>query len=136
MRVIFRFSKHKAKYFPLLTYNNIMAEKKTNREIKERVLLVCNHLGISANKLSQDSGMSREYIRLMKDFANADFLRYIYRTYPQIDLVWLITGEGEMIKKNEETGNVSLLIKMLNDEREKVKKLEAEIAKLKEEFNK
>ena len=41
-----------------------------------------------------------------------------------------------MIKKNEETGNVSLLIKMLNDEREKVKKLEAEIAKLKEELNK
>lgn len=113
-----------------------MDEKKNNSAIKERCLLVCNYLGISASKLSQDSGMNREYIRLMKDFANADFLRYIHRTYPDIDIVWLITGEGEMIKKNEETGNVSLLIKMLNDEREKVKKLEAEIAKLKEEFNK
>lgn len=76
-----------------------MAEKKINYEIRERVLQVCRYLDVSPNKLSQDSGMSREYIRLMKDYANADFLRYIFRTYPDIDIVWLITGEGEMIKR-------------------------------------
>lgn len=76
-----------------------MAEKIINYEIRERVLQVCRYLSVSPNKLSQDSGMSREYIRLMKDYANADFLRYIFRTYPQINLVWLITGEGEMIKR-------------------------------------
>lgn len=77
-----------------------MIDNKTNSTIKDRCLLLCNYLGISASKLSQDSGMNREYIRLMKDFANADFLRYIHRTYSQIDIVWLITGDGEMIKKN------------------------------------
>lgn len=130
------YPKPKTVYISQLTKYNIMAENKTNSAIKERCLLVCSYLGISASKLSQDSGMNREYIRLMKDFANADFLRYIHRTYPQIDLVWLITGEGEMIKTCEETGNISLLIKMLNEEREKVKKLEAEITQLKEELNK
>ncbi|MCF2592835.1 hypothetical protein I6E11_03260 [Bacteroides caecigallinarum] len=104
-----------------------MAEKKTNSAIKERCLLVCNYLGISASKLSQDSGMNREYIRLMKDFANADFLRYIHRTYPDIDIVWLITGEGEMIKRQSNLINTDDYITIPKEAWDIIKKQEADL---------
>lgn len=114
-----------------------MKTKKVNTELKERMLQICSELGISANKLSEESGMSREYIRQMKEYVKPDLLRYIYRTYPQINLIWLITGYGN-IRNSEGIDDVSLLIKMLNEEREKnnvllqkISELESELAKIK-----
>lgn len=112
-----------------------MRTKKVNTELKERMLKICSELGISPNKLSEESGMSREYIRQMKEYIAADLLRYISRNYPSINLVWLITGDGDM-KNESSTQDVSLLIKMLNEEREKNQALQNQIneleAKLKE----
>ena len=59
-----------------------MRSKKVNTELKARMLQICSELGVSPNKLSEDSGMSREYIRQMKEYVAADLLRYIHRTYP------------------------------------------------------
>lgn len=105
-------------------------------ELKERMLLICTELGLSANKLSEDSGMSREYIRQMKDYISPEMLRYISRTYPHINLMWLITGDGNMLVNKTNDEDVSLLIKMLNEEREKNKNLTNKIAQLEAELNK
>lgn len=112
-----------------------MGNNKTNSELKERMLQICAELGLSANKLSEDSGMSREYIRQMKDYISPEMLRYISRTYPHINLIWLITGDGDIINKaNSE--EVSLLIRMLNEEREKNKYLSDKVSQLEEELKK
>lgn len=112
-----------------------MGNKKTNSELKERMLQICAELGLSANKLSEDSGMSREYIRQMKDYISPEMLRYISRTYPHINLIWLITGDGDIVNKaNGE--DVSLLIRMLNEEREKNKYLSDKVSQLEEELKK
>lgn len=135
MRDIYRISKFCCDKYIALTYYNVMRTKKVNTELKERMLKICSELGISPNKLSEESGMSREYIRQMKEYIAADLLRYISRNYPSINLVWLITGDGEM-KNESSTQDVSLLIKMLNEEREKNQALQNQIneleAKLKE----
>ena len=135
MRDIYRISKFYCGKYIALTYYNVMRTKKVNTELKERMLKICSELGISPNKLSEESGMSREYIRQMKEYIAADLLRYISRNYPSINLVWLITGDGEM-KNESSTQDVSLLIKMLNEEREKNQALQNQIneleAKLKE----
>lgn len=135
MRDIFRISKFYCGKYIALTYCNVMRTKKVNTELKERMLKICSELGISPNKLSEESGMSREYIRQMKEYIAADLLRYISRNYPSINLVWLITGDGEM-KNESSTQDMSLLIKMLNEEREKNQALQNQIneleAKLKE----
>lgn len=135
MRNIYRISKFYYGKYIALTYYNVMRTKKVNTELKERMLKICSELGISPNKLSEESGMSREYIRQMKEYIAADLLRYISRNYPSINLVWLITGDGEM-KNESSTQDVSLLIKMLNEEREKNQALQNQIneleAKLKE----
>ena len=94
------------------------------------MLKICSELGISPNKLSEESGMSREYIRQMKEYIAADLLRYISRNHPSINLVWLITGDGDM-KNESSTQEVSLLIKMLNEEREKNQTLQNQINELK-----
>lgn len=133
MRDIYRISKKLCVKYNALTFYNIMRSKKVNTELKARMLQICSELGVSPNKLSEDSGMSREYIRQMKEYVAADLLRYIHRTYPHINLIWLLTGEGEM--KNESSPeDLSLLIKMLNEEREKNKALQEKIQKLEEEL--
>jgi hypothetical protein len=112
-----------------------MGTKKVNTELKERMLQICSELGISPNKLSEESGMSREYIRQMKEYISADLLRYISRNYPTINLVWLITGDGDM-KNEAPTQDVSLLIKMLNEEREQNQILQNRIIELETELKK
>lgn len=112
-----------------------MGNNKTNSELKERMLQICAELGLSANKLSEDSGMSREYIRQMKDYISPEMLRYISRTYPHINLIWLITGDGDMVNKGNGE-EVSLLIRMLNEEREKNKYLSDKVSQLEEELKK
>lgn len=129
MRDIYRISKFYCGKYIALTYYNVMRTKKVNTELKERMLKICSELGISPNKLSEESGMSREYIRQMKEYIAADLLRYISRNYPSINLVWLITGDGEM-KNESSTQDVSLLIKMLNEEREKNQALQNQINEL------
>lgn len=111
-----------------------MDKKTISYELKDRLLLLCRELDISANKLSTDSGMSRDYIRQMKDYASAEFLRYIYRNYPQVNLIWLITGDGDMFVKTSSNEDISLLIRMLADERDKNKELTERIQKLEEEL--
>ena len=64
MRDIYRISKFYCGKYIALTYYNVMRTKKVNTELKERMLKICSELGISPNKLSEESGMSREYIRL------------------------------------------------------------------------
>ena len=51
-----------------------MGTKRVNSDLKVRMLQICEALGVSPNKLSEDSGMSREYIRQMKDNISSDLL--------------------------------------------------------------
>lgn len=103
-----------------------MDDKTKNTEIKGRILEICTDLGLSANKLSLDAGKSREYVRQIKDFVSADFLRYIYRTYPQYSLDWIITGEGSKIR-NSDDKNIQMLLDIIHEQRTKIKNLEEEI---------
>ncbi|MEE9363768.1 MAG: hypothetical protein V3U92_14300 [Cellulophaga sp.] len=57
--------------------------------------------GLSARKFDLSIGAGNGYtLRMKKNNASigSDVIETIIRTYPQLNLVWLITGEGEMIK--------------------------------------
>lgn len=110
-----------------------MGTKRVNSDLKLRMLQICEALGVSPNKLSEDSGMSREYIRQMKDNISSDLLRYIIRMNKQINLIWLLTGEGNMINEAP-SEEMSLLVRMLNEEREKNKILLEKIENLEKDL--
>lgn len=72
-------------------------------EVKERLFEICDSLGISTNAFSINIGKNREFVRKITGEISTDALRQIYRVYPKINILWIITGEGEKFLENETT---------------------------------
>ncbi len=112
-----------------------MEENPQPTSIKERMLLICNMKGVSPNKLSQDLGKSRGYIRTISENYTVDLLRSINRIYPDINLMWLITGQGSMvIDTSLESMDFHSLLNLYMAEREKNDRLQQEVSSLKNEI--
>lgn len=69
-----------------------------NSEIHKRLLEYIDYLGITANDFSIKIGKSRGYVRSIKDDIGSKVMHSIMRTYPDFNIHWLLTGEGEMLK--------------------------------------
>ncbi|MEN1783997.1 MAG: hypothetical protein AAGF77_02565 [Bacteroidota bacterium] len=71
----------------------------------DRIMQFIEHSGLSARKFDMSIGAGNGYtLRMKKNNASvgSDVIETIIRTYPQLNLVWLMTGEGEML--NPQTG--------------------------------
>lgn len=70
----------------------------------DRLMEFINYAGLSARQFDISIGASNGYIlRMRKNNASigSDVIENIIRTYPQLDVAWLLTGEGQMIKSRE-----------------------------------
>ncbi len=59
------------------------------------------HAGLSARQFDLSIGASNGYtLRMKKNNASvgSDVIENILRVYPQLNVVWLLTGEGTMLK--------------------------------------
>lgn len=66
----------------------------------DRLMQFIKQAGLSARQFDLSIGASNGYtLRMKKNNASigSDVIENIIRTYPQLNLVWLITGEGEML---------------------------------------
>lgn len=71
----------------------------------DRILIFIKHSGISARQFDISIGASNGYtLRMKKNHASvgSDMIESIVSTYPQLNLIWLITGEGEMLKPSRD----------------------------------
>lgn len=91
--------------------------------IKERVLYIAEYKGISKEKFLETIGMTYGSFKgiAKKGSLNSDAIAKIYTKYPDIDPSWLITGEGNMIKKPQVVEFTSSIV---NDDSEKFNSLE------------
>lgn len=65
-----------------------------------RIILLIKHLGLSARQFDLSIGSANGYtLRMQKNNASvgSDVIERIANLYPQINLVWLITGQGKML---------------------------------------
>ena len=73
-----------------------------------RIMLVIKNLGISARQFDISIGTANGYIlRMQKNNASvgSDVIERIIQLYPQVNLVWLITGKGDMLLEDNKTKN-------------------------------
>ncbi|MGY3792532.1 hypothetical protein [uncultured Aquimarina sp.] len=73
-------------------------------KILDRVILFAAHLGVSLRSFSLSIGASAGYLhRLQSADSNigGDFIEKIIQLYTEINPVWLITGEGDMLKEGQ-----------------------------------
>ncbi len=63
-----------------------------------------DYAGMSARQFDMSIGASNGYIlRMQKNKASigSDVIENIIKTYPQLNVVWLLTGEGDMLKSEK-----------------------------------
>ena len=71
----------------------------------DRLIQFIEYAGLSARQFDISIGAANGYtLRMKKNHASigSDVIENILRTYPQLDVVWLLTGEGNMIKETHE----------------------------------
>lgn len=78
--------------------------------VKERLILYLRSKGIPRVIFSRTIGVSDTYIGSMRESIQPDKLKVITVRYPDLNIEWLLTGEGEMLKakykERDETANL------------------------------
>lgn len=67
--------------------------------IKDRFIEYLKHLGIGQGKFEKNTGIGNGTINNIKDGISSPKLAKISLTYPDLNIEWLITGNGEMLKE-------------------------------------
>ena len=124
-----------------------MTENK--EDINERINAVIQHLNIRPAEFSSEIGINNNAtisrIAAGKVKPSYEILKKIFLRYPQINSNWLLTGEGSMLKGNQNSNNYTpemkeneqLLAQLrdeVNEQRENVKYFKEMCRKMQEEI--
>jgi hypothetical protein len=75
--------------------------------MKERLIEFLAYLGIGQTKFEEKVGLSRGLINNIKGNISLNSLKKIEDAYPELNENWLKTGEGEMLKNNQQIGDIA-----------------------------
>ncbi|MCM1484055.1 MAG: hypothetical protein NC043_06945 [Muribaculaceae bacterium] len=71
--------------------------------VKERLVAFMQHKKIGQRKFEMAVGLSNGYVNSLRNAPGADKLQMIINTFPELNINWLLTGEGEMLKSRPES---------------------------------
>ena len=89
----------------------------------DRLIQFIQYVGLSARQFDLSIGAGNGYtLRMKKNRASigSDVIEVILKNYPQLNVVWLLTGEGDMIKRDEK----DLIVDFEQLSKEKKKEIE------------
>ena len=69
--------------------------------VKERLTQYLKHEKISISEFCRTIGVSNAYVSSIRKSIAPDKLQGIALNYPDLDIQWLMTGNGDMIKGNQ-----------------------------------
>lgn len=75
-----------------------------NKEIITRIQTVIDHFELSVSAFADEIGVQRSSISHLLNGRNKpslDFVMKLVNTYPEVDLYWLLKGEGDFPKKTD-----------------------------------
>jgi hypothetical protein len=102
--------------------------------IVERIFKFIKSKGINKSEFYRITGISNGYLDKVKDVGVAK-VEHILSVFPDLNPVWLVTGEGPMLKsqieKPQETHDNSYLLEV---QRKLIEKLEDENERLKKQI--
>lgn len=75
--------------------------------IKQRIKQFCNEIGISVKAFEEHSNLSNGYVNGISKSIGDEKLKTISLSFPQLNITWLLTGEGEMLRNSQSVGDIS-----------------------------
>lgn len=66
--------------------------------VKERLLAFIEYLGISKNAFEKACGLSKRYVSNISVSISPDKIKQISLIYPELNVGWLLSGEGDMLR--------------------------------------
>ena len=67
--------------------------------VKERIMQFIKHCKISRRAFEIKCGLSSGYVNNIRVSIHPDKIESIAANYPELNIAWLMTGEGEMLRK-------------------------------------
>lgn len=75
--------------------------------VKERLMMYLKEKNITRTAFEKAAGLSNGYMLQLRNSPGLEKLSRILSAYPDLNRSWLLTGEGNMIKSNEEEGTTN-----------------------------
>lgn len=107
--------------------------------VKERLLAFIEYKGMSKNKFETLCGLSKRYVSNISQSISPVVCKRISLRFPELNMGWLLTGEGEMLSdpggqsRKPELGDVVLsgdMVKLFINMTETIKRQEDNISVL------
>ena len=107
--------------------------------VKERLLAFIEYKGMSKNKFETLCGLSKRYVSNISQSIQPGVCKRISLKFPDLNMGWLLTGEGEMLSapgdqsRKPELGDVVLsgdMVKLFINMTETIKRQEDNISVL------
>lgn len=70
--------------------------------VKERLIAFIDYKGITKNKFETLCGLGKRYVSNISRSISPDVAERISLTFPDLNMGWVMTGEGEMLKTKPE----------------------------------
>lgn len=75
--------------------------------VKERLIAFINYLGMSKNAFENACGLSTRYVSNISASVSPDKLKQISLKFPELNVEWLLTGQGDMLREKLSTTTFS-----------------------------
>lgn len=75
--------------------------------VKERLMYFLKYLNLGQTAFENKVGWSRGYISKIKGSIGSDMLANLVENYPELNVDWLLTGKGGMLKSKISIGDIN-----------------------------
>lgn len=76
-------------------------------DVKERLMKFIAQKGLTNSEFERISGLSNSYVSKIRTSVGKLGSMNIQRAFPELNMNWLLTGEGEMLNDTSSTSNVA-----------------------------
>lgn len=100
-----------------------------NQSVRDRLKSYIKSLNISVRQFERDCGLCNAYVNSIRQGIQPDSLKKIVEKYPTLNVEWLLTGEGTMLRfdatastEEEEIAKATDMYKAMMEELARMKK--------------
>ncbi len=74
--------------------------------IRDRLIILCETLGLSRREFSVSIGRAATYVTSLNKDITSGVLNNILIKYPQINIMWIITGKGDILLQEKKSDDL------------------------------